>query len=331
MFDAFPLYVPLSLGAFIATLVGTRVLLVAQKRRTPAPEIAVLTRKKPPALPGGGGIAPVVAIMVCLTLADFPFEILLAMLLLAASCLMHSLISLPLMIRSLVMVLATTIPLSLMPHGLFGQWLPVNTDKLFTGLLWIWFMATTASIEKQDGPFTIPCIAIAGALCLVAVFAGQFPSPLSIHSLLVACALAGFMWWNWPPAKIRMGEVGAVPIAFLIGYLLMVAANSGYHYTAFILCAYIVSDGLATQLRRLATRHPSAPYFYQLAAAQGLAPRRIADLMIGVHLLLGFLALRCLIDPQSSLLYIALAYGCALALMVFFATRKPATESLPHA
>jgi len=322
MFEELPLYIPLALLAFIMVLAGTRMLLAALKKRTPPVDVAVLTRRKTAPVPSGGGAVIVVALMVCLTLADFPMTIMLGMLLLAASSLMNSLIPLPLMIRSLVMVLATMIPLGLMPHGLFGEWLNPNTDKLFTGLLWIWFMATTASIEANDGPFTLPSIAIAGGLCLVAVFAGSFPSALSIHSLILACALAGFMWWNWPPAKIRMGEVGAVPVTYLIAYLLMVAANSGYHYTAFILCAYIACDGVLTQLRRLFTRSASAPYFYQRALLAGHTPVQIARLMIGLHMLLAFLALRCLIYSDLSLINVALAYGCTLLLLIYFSRRR---------
>jgi len=318
MFEELPLYIPLSLGAFIMTLAGTRVLLATLRRRTPALDIAVLTQKKKAATPSGGGTAIVVALMVCLTLADFPFEILLATLLIAASSLMNSFIPLPLMIRSLVMVLAAMIPLGLMPSGIFGAWLPENPDKMLTGLLWIWFMATTTSIEHNDGPFTIPSIAIAGGLCLIAVFDGQFPSPLSIHSLILASSLVGFLWWNWPPAKIRMGEVGAAPVGFVIGYLLMVAANNGYHYTAFILCAYIVSDGLITQMRRLALRDPAHPYFYQRALTGGKSPVRIAELLIGLHILLAFLSVRCVIDPEMSIIYVGLAYCCVFMLLGFF-------------
>ena len=55
--------------------------------------------------------------------------------------------------------------------------------------------------------------------------------------LIVACAL-GFLIWNWAPA-VFMGDVGSVPLGYLIGWLLIsvvVPSNSwdrAYDHSSF--------------------------------------------------------------------------------------------------
>ena len=314
-----PYYIILALSAFLLTLLGTRLTIVALRKRTAPVDVARIRDNKPAPAPSGGGIVIVFALITCLLSADISYGLILAILLLAAISLLHGVITIPLPIRILVHIMAVIIPLSMLDIGLFDEWVHPTADKILTGVLWVWFINIFASMDEADGLCAIEAISITTGLCLIAVFVGDFPSVLSVYSLIFAASLIGFLWWNWPPAKVYMGDVGAVPVAFLLGYLLLLAANNGYHYTALILPAYILTDGFITHIMRFtSSKRLSLPYYYNKARENDYPLPSIARAIIGINILLVFLALRCVIDPENALLNAAIAYMAVFMLLGYF-------------
>ena len=71
--------------------------------------------------------------------------------------------------------------------------------------------------------------------------------------LLTASASAGFLVWNWPPAKIFMGDVGSGFLGFWLGAMMVALYLSGVVsiWTSAILAAAFIADSTTTLLRRL--------------------------------------------------------------------------------
>ena len=46
-------------------------------------------------------------------------------------------------------------------------------------------------------------------------------------ALLIAAAAAGYLFWNWHPAKVFMGDAGSIPLGFLLGWLMLDLALAG--------------------------------------------------------------------------------------------------------
>ncbi len=92
-------------------------------------------------------------------------------------------------------------------------------------------------------------VGLLGALLLVT--GGH--ADLAIVPLLIAAASAGFLSWNWPPARIFMGDVGSGLLGFLFGTLAVASERSG----ALPVLAWVVLlgvfafDATATLLRRV--------------------------------------------------------------------------------
>ena len=63
-------------------------------------------------------------------------------------------------------------------------------------------------------------------------------------------ATLGFLPWNWSPAKIFLGDVGSVPLGYLLGWLLLMAAGQGLWAVAVILPLYYLADATLTLLKR---------------------------------------------------------------------------------
>ncbi len=78
-------------------------------------------------------------------------------------------------------------------------------------------------------------------------------SAFAMLGALIAASSAGFLWWNWPPAKIFMGDVGSAFLGFTFAVLPVFAALTHNRIAAagIILVWPFVFDSVFTLLRRL--------------------------------------------------------------------------------
>ena len=107
-------------------------------------------------------------------------------------------------------------------QGLAPFWL----DRLFTGLAWIWFINLFNFMDGIDGISGVETIALGLGASLVFGFGGGAPI-FGLFGAAIAGAALGFLWWNWQPAKVFLGDVGSVPLGLLLGWLLLELAVAG--------------------------------------------------------------------------------------------------------
>lgn len=318
----------LTLSCFLITLIGTKLMILALRKRTVLVDIPNLRSNHKIPTPKGGGLAVVMALVICLLVADANFSIVLSLLLLAAISLLDDLISVPVLIRFLVQIIAVAIPLSGLSAPVFSDLLPIWVDRGIAALLWIWFINLFNFMDGIDGLAGIEMFCIGFGLCLPAVLVGTFPDSLSVYGLLALTAAAGFLWWNWHPAKIFLGDVGSIPIGFFLGYLLLLAFQHGYFYCAAILPAYYLSDGGITLLRRLRRGEKiwvaHSEHYYQKAVRSGRSHATVTRYIFGLNLLLVMLSALSVLDPALASIHLAIAYLAVFMLLGFFAHESKA-------
>src|ERR1035437_8066086 len=78
---------------------------------------------------------------------------------------------------------------------------------------------------------------------------------LAEGALALVAASAGFLVWNWPPAKIFMGDVGSGFLGFVLGVLAIASAKERpwLLWAWLILLSVFVVDSTLTLMRRLIT------------------------------------------------------------------------------
>ena len=112
--------------------------------------------------------------------------------------------------------------------------------------------------------------------------------------LIVASAL-GFLIWNWNPAKIFLGDVGSVPLGYLIGWLLISVIGPSNSFgielmTIVLLPSYYYFDATLTIVRRCLCRKnifkAHREHFYQFAVDRGLSHGQVCGAIVFVNLLL---------------------------------------------
>ncbi len=97
-------------------------------------------------------------------------------------------------------------------HIQLGAW-----ETLFTAFWLVAFANMINLIDGLDGLAATVGLIVLLTLAALAAISGQ--PGVAILSLLVAGSLGGFLFHNWPPAKIFMGDSGSLTIGFLIGAL----------------------------------------------------------------------------------------------------------------
>jgi len=316
-------YIILSLSVFLISLIGTRLTILALRQRTVLLDIPTLRSNHKIPTPRGGGIAVVMAMVIGLLVADIEYGIVLSIFMLAAVSLLDDLIRVPVMVRLLVQILAVLIAVSIIHTPLFGALLPLWLDRLVTVLLWVWFINLFNFMDGIDGLTASEMICISFGLCLIPIILGTFPDQLSIYGMVVAAAGGGFLWWNWRPAKIFLGDVGSIPIGFIVGYLLLLAIQAGFIFPVLILPAYYLCDGGITMLRRLLRGkkiwQAHSDHYYQRAVRSGRRHDAVVCYIIGLNLLLGSLAILSVLDRDLAWLHLAMAYMLVCIILGFFA------------
>jgi len=100
---------------------------------------------------------------------------------------------------------------------------------------------------------------------------------IALICFILMAASTGFLVWNWPPAKIFMGDVGSCLIGFTFGVLALIGEKTGSVPILIwmIMLAVFICDATLTLLRRIVRRerwysaHRSHAYqrFIQLGAS----------------------------------------------------------------
>jgi UDP-N-acetylmuramyl pentapeptide phosphotransferase/UDP-N-acetylglucosamine-1-phosphate transferase len=171
----------------------------------------------------------------------------------------------------------------------FQGLLPPLVDHIAAALLWAWFINLYNFMDGIDGITCVETIAIGIGVVLVAQYASD-EANAAVPALALSVGALGFLRWNWPRASIFLGDVGSVPLGYLLGFLLLDQAARGRWKLALILPLYFLADATITLLRRLARREriwePHRRHFYQGAVQRGFGHAAIVERVIAANIVL---------------------------------------------
>jgi Fuc2NAc and GlcNAc transferase len=116
----------------------------------------------------------------------------------------------------------------------------------------VWLLNLYNFMDGIDGIASVEaiCVCVGGALVYVLLgFAGTG----WVIPVLLAAAVAGFLFWNFPPARIFMGDAGSGFLGITLGVLSLQAAWTAPQllWSWLILLGVFIVDATFTLLRRL--------------------------------------------------------------------------------
>ena len=135
---------------------------------------------------------------------------------------------------------------------------------------------------------------------------------------LVAMAAAGFLPWNWHPARIFLGDVGSVFLGFILASLGVLTSQRGDVPATgwLVLLGVFFLDATITLLRRFGrgerwfAAHRS--HAYQRAVQAGVTHARVSGAVMGINTVLALLVWWAVTRPE----WAGAAYGGALMLLL---------------
>lgn len=185
----------------------------------------------------------------------------------------------------------------------------------------IWFVAVQNLYNFMDG-----IDGIAGVEgCLVAILIGglsiKFIPNLAPLSWALAGVTLGFLFWNFPPAKIFMGDVGGHFLGLIFGLMAVIGEDAGVPFVVILLfMGGFLFDSVYTILRRLFLREDITQahryHLYQRLNALGWAQARVSVVYGGFTLLFGAVGYLWFYGHFSQALWM----GCFLTTLIVSGT-----------
>ncbi len=181
----------------------------------------------------------------------------------------------------------------------------------------------------------------AGEAASVAVFAGALlwatgAKGLAATAWIIAAAAAGFLLWNWSPARIFMGDVGSGFLGFLFGALAVASEATGAlpGIIWLLLLGVFIVDATATLLRRMVLGHcwycAHRQHAYQRAVQAGLSHRQVSGFVLALNLFLGGAAVIAVLWTEGQPLILLISY-CVLLLLYAAVERVNPMTTEPRA
>ena len=197
--------------------------------------------------------------------------------------------------------------------------LPVGLILALGALYLVWLLNLYNFMDGIDGIAAVEALSACLGMALLYGLVG-YPQLLG-PPLLLAATVAGFLLWNFPPARIFMGDVGSGFLGLVLGMLSLQAAmvELSLFWAWLILLGVFIVDATWTLLRRLARgkkpyeAHRTHAYQWASRQHQGHRPVTLAVLGINVFWLLP-IALLVGTGHLGAILGLVLAYGPLLCL-----------------
>lgn len=284
--------------------------------------------------PRGGGIGILIAIIPAIALVNFTSDaplvgtipVLCFALLLAGLSWVDDLRTLGPGIRFFCQILSVMMTLYFLPSptdGYLGGVAPLWLEKVILAFGWIWFINLFNFMDGIDGITGVEVISISSGVVLISLFS-SLSTEYTQTGLILAAAALGFLKWNWHKAKVFMGDVGSVPLGFILGWVLILLIAEGFLIASMLVALYYLCDASLTLFKRALRKEkiwlPHREHYYQLATQAGLSHGQTVIRIAFVNMGLLFCAWMSL----SGFSLIALCFGfCLVACLLYhFATYK---------
>ncbi|MFL9671400.1 MraY family glycosyltransferase [Pseudomonas marginalis] len=185
----------------------------------------------------------------------------------------------------------------------------------------VWLLNLYNFMDGIDGLASVEAMCVCLGACLVYLLGGY--SMLIWLPLLLSMAVLGFLYWNFPPAKIFMGDAGSGFLGFVLGVLSLAAAwqNADLLWVWLILLGVFIVDATFTLVRRLVRgdkvyeAHRSHAYQFASRKVGGHLPVTLSVLAINL-LWLTPIAIGVGVLGLNGLLALVIAYAPLIALAV---------------
>ncbi len=176
------------------------------------------------------------------------------------------------------------------PVAFFGAEIDLGVIGSALALIYlVWMLNLYNFMDGIDGLASVEAICACLGICLVYGLTSHIEFMWVV--LTLSAAVGGFLCWNFPPARIFMGDAGSGFLGFMLGVISLHAAwsTSELLWSWVILLGVFIVDATWTLGRRLANgdkvyeAHRS--HAYQYASRQYRSHKTVVFAVIGINIL----------------------------------------------
>ena len=124
---------------------------------------------------------------------------------------------------------------------------------IFTILCITWMANLYNFMDGADAIAAIQALIVTLPMGFILSMSGH--NEIAMLCFVIFAATSGFLVWNWPPAKIFMGDVGSCVLGFVFGGLIFISnvLNLVSIYIWLILLSLFIVDATLTLIKRILT------------------------------------------------------------------------------
>jgi UDP-GlcNAc:undecaprenyl-phosphate GlcNAc-1-phosphate transferase len=179
----------------------------------------------------------------------------------------------------------------------FGMQPLSNSVSLLLTMIWV--LGLTNAINLIDGVDGLASgIATIGAASLAFIEVGKAPWAAAVAASISGAGL-GFLRWNFPPAKIFLGDAGSLLLGFWLATVALTSASKTVAATTLLLPMLVLAvplfDTLWAITRRALAGKPiwsaDRGHLHHRLLARGCTARRVLLVLYSVSIVLGVIAI----------------------------------------
>ncbi|MCG8609727.1 MAG: glycosyltransferase family 4 protein [Pseudomonadales bacterium] len=203
---------------------------------------------------------------------------------------------------------------------LFGGWF----------LYLLWSVNLYNFMDGIDGMAASQAIYVFWSIAAFTGFSNTVSDSFTVAAVLAGMVMFGFLWFNWAPAKIFMGDIGSAYLGFVLaGFTLLVVSSDAELLVPLILImGTFIVDATVTLLARLLSGqrfyHAHRSHAYQILSEHWGSHGKVvvAYLVVNLFWLLPFAWLSLMI-PNYSFLFLLVAWAPLVIIVVKTGAGKP--------
>lgn len=207
----------------------------------------------------------------------------------------------------------------------FVQANPIDIGYFGILLTILWIVGITNAINLIDGLDGLACgtsMITAFTLYVISILSNRYFS--SVMSAVIAGSCLGFLYYNFNPAKIFLGDTGSQLLGFLLGSIAIF--NSIKYHTAFSIFGVIlmfgvpIYDTFTSIIRRRINGKPimsaDRGHIHHRLLDKGFTQRQTTLIMYGISVILGISSITAFVNPDID------KYIISIILIIIIAYRK---------
>jgi len=214
----------------------------------------------------------------------------------------------------LCLMVAATLLSPVLSYELADSMVRGGVLVVLAAMAMLWSLNLYNFMDGIDGIAATQCIVACSSAALLSWGTGG-GSSYALFCLLLAASHLGFLIWNWPPARLFMGDAGSIPTGFLLAGLALLGAVQGQLNPLcwLVLLAAFVTDASWTLVWRMvsgqAFTRPHRLHAYQRLSRHWGSHLAVDMLLLALNALWLFpLAWAVQLWPNYGFLLVILAY-----------------------